>query len=149
GTGSPPLRFGGPGGLRAPVVPVAADAATGALRLPAAPDELGWWALGARPGDPAGTVLIAGHLDGPDGSPGVFAALAGLEPGARVHLTGADGHRYGYVITERRHHPADRLPAALFSGSGPPRLALVTCAGRWDPAAGRYAENLVVHGRPE
>lgn len=146
--GSPPQRFSGPGGLRAAVRPVAADR-DGGLSLPAAGDELGWWALGARPGDAAGTVLIAGHVDTPDGGPGLFAALPDLPVGSRVRLTGADGRQYPYTVTARRTHAADELPADLFTGSGPPRLALVTCTGSYDAAAARYRENLVVYAEPE
>jgi hypothetical protein len=126
---------------------VAADRA-GALRLPAAEDELGWWSLGAQPGAATGTVLIAGHVDTADGRPGAFAVLRDLPAGATVEVTAADGTRHAYLVTGHRTYRQAGLPGDLFTASGPARLALVTCAGRYDREAGRYQENLVIYARP-
>ncbi|WP_059009167.1 class F sortase [Streptomyces specialis] len=144
---SPPQLLTLPGRSRTPVVPVAAGA-DGALRLPEAPDELGWWSLGAQPGAPRGTVLIAGHVDTADGGPGAFAALADVPVADRGGVTTADGRRHGYRIPARRVYDGDALPADLFTTTGPARLALVTCAGPYDDRAGRYEQNLVLYGQP-
>lgn len=144
---APPRGLVVPGVLRAPVDPVAAGT-DGALQVPEAPHRLGWWALGALPGQARGTVLLVGHLDSAAEGPGAFAALPGLRLGTRVDLTDTDGRRHRYEITARRTYPREALPRDLFTTAGPPRLALVTCAGRFDPAARRYEENLVLYGRP-
>jgi hypothetical protein len=36
------------------------------------------------------------------------------------------------------------LPGSLFATTGPPRLALVTCGGSFDPATGHYRDNVIV-----
>jgi hypothetical protein len=146
---SPPDRLTLPGAHPAArrVVPVAADGA-GALRLPPEPDTLGWWALGARPGETRGTVLLAGHLDTAGGAPGAFAALRDVRLPGRVEIRTADGRRHAYTLTARRTYDNASLPRDLFTADGPHRLALVTCAGRYDRAERRYERNLVLYGRP-
>ncbi|MFD7712572.1 class F sortase [Streptomyces sp. NPDC059785] len=144
---SPPVRVRGPAGLDAAVVPVAARR-DGTLRLPADLSTGGWWALGARPGAAAGTVLIAGHVDSREDGLGTFAALHDIPLGARVTVTGADGTARPYRVTARRFYRQQRLPADLFARTGPPRLALVTCAAPYDSGAGRYERNLVLYAAP-
>ncbi|MGK5530358.1 class F sortase [Streptomyces sp. URMC 129] len=146
-TASPPELLTLPGRSRAEVVPVAAGA-DGALDLPEAPHAVGWWQGGAQPGAARGTVLIAGHLDTAGGGDGPFAALPDVPVADRVEITSADGRRHGYRITARRTYDGDELPADLFAATGPARLALVTCAGRYDERTGRYEQNLVLYGRP-
>ncbi len=118
------------------------------MAVPEAPRVGGWWVLGSALGAPRGTVLIAGHLDTRHSGPGTFALLHSLPLGARVVLTGADGRVYAYHITARRIYPQGALPGDLFTRAGTARLALITCAGRYDHAAGRYLENLVLYGKP-
>lgn len=134
----------GASGFHAEVGPVAATRG-GNLTVPARGDRAGWWALGAAPGDSRGTVLIAGHVDTKEGL-GAFAELHDLDLGRRVEVTGADGRTHHYRITARRTYPHDHLPPDLFSSEGPPRLALLTCAGDYDRATGQYADNLVLYG---
>lgn len=147
-TPSPPVEIRGPGGLHAPLVPVAA-APDGALRLPGSGRVGGWWALGAATGAAEGTTLIAGHVDTRREGIGVFAALLPLEPGARIDVTAASGHVYHYVVIARRTYAQQSLPAALFSREGPHRLALVTCTGAYDRAKGGYDSALVVYAVPD
>ncbi|MEV4443433.1 class F sortase, partial [Streptomyces sp. NPDC049577] len=133
--------------FRAPVVPVAGRP-DGTLEVPAPPDTVGWWALGGRPGAARGTVLLAGHVDSRDRGLGAFAALYDVPLGAHAVVTGADGRRHTYVITARRAYRREALPRGLFSDTGRPRLALVTCTGTYDRARHRYAQNLVLIGEP-
>ncbi|MFF8674152.1 class F sortase [Streptomyces sp. NPDC015242] len=98
-------------------------------------------------GAPAGTVLIAGHVDTREGL-GPFAALHVIRVGARTEVTGADGAVRPYRVTARRTVAQHRLPAGLFTRGGPHRLALVTCAGPYDRASGRCARNLVLYAAP-
>ncbi|GAA2942271.1 class F sortase [Streptomyces enissocaesilis] len=144
---SPPRGIRGPGRFEAALVPVAA-AADGALVLPEEPGTGGRWALGAAPDASRGTVLVAGRLDTRESGPGVFAALHQWELGARTVLTGADGRAHTYRITARRSYRQETLPGGLFDSGGAPRPALVTCAGRYDRATGRYEDNLVLYGTP-
>ncbi|GGW68265.1 class F sortase [Streptomyces caelestis] len=68
--------------------------------------------------------------------------------GATVEVTGADGRIRAYQITACRGCRRQQLPAGLCSGHGPHRLALVTCGGAYDEAAGAYEGNLVLYGTP-
>ncbi|MEU7564815.1 class F sortase [Streptomyces fradiae] len=165
GRGRRPLRLGlpGPRGTGRPLPAGRADrarpcgaaarrpvgrAGDGALDLPGSPSRLGWWALGARPGAAAGTLLLAGHLDSAREGPGPFEALHSLPLGALAHVAAADGTRHTYRIVARRTHRSGGLPGDLFSAEGRPRLVLVTCAGAFDPETRAYAENLVLYGVP-
>lgn len=144
---SAPVRIRGPAGLDAAVVPVAARA-DGALALPEDPRTGGWWPLGAQAGSASGTVLIAGHVDSREDGLGPFAALHETPLGADVAVTGADAGVRRYRVTARRTYPQDGLPPDLFARTGTHRLALVTCAGPYDRASGRYRRNLVLYATP-
>ncbi|MEU9980215.1 class F sortase [Streptomyces sp. NPDC050856] len=145
---SPPVTLTVPGHLRAtPVDPVTATR-DGSLAVPESPSRLGWWALGAPPGAPRGTLLLAGHLDSATEGAGPFEALHDVPIGARVHVTAADGVRHTYTVVARRTYAKRDLPRDLFTSQGSPRLALVTCAGDFDPDERVYAGNLVLYGVP-
>ncbi|MFG3494233.1 class F sortase [Streptomyces sp. NPDC047928] len=145
---APPAALTLPGHFTdVPVDPVG-TARDGALDVPGSPRRLGWWALGARPGAPHGTVLLAGHLDTADEGVGPFEELHAVPLGAPVRLTTADGTHHAYRIVARRTYRKDRLPPDLFSAHGTPRLALITCAGAFDPEARAYAGNLVLYATP-
>ncbi|GGR66408.1 class F sortase [Streptomyces roseolus] len=145
---SPPVavRVAGPHPVRAAVSAVAATL-EGDLEPPADGGRVGWWALGASPGAARGTVLLVGHVDTEAGL-GAFAALHDTGLGTRVDVTGADGHVHPYRVTARRTYERDELPADLFSPEGPPRLALLTCSGTYDTAAGHYSDTLVLYAAP-
>lgn len=131
-----------------PVDPVGASP-QGELEVPASPYRVGWWALGARPGDLRGTVLLAGHLDSAEEGAGPFEELHSLPVGAHVQVGAADGTRHTYRVVARRTYKASALPGDLFSADdGRGRLVLVTCAGDFDPHARVYAENLVLYAVP-
>ena len=134
-------------GLRMPVVPVGV-AADGEMALPPTPARAGWYRYGARPGDPQGAVVIAGHLDQPWYGTGPLARLIDVSPGASVVVrTGATSRRY--VVTEVQRVRKTRLDlATLFRVDGPPSLHIVTCGGRFDPVERRYDENVVLVARP-
>ncbi|MFF3320174.1 class F sortase [Streptomyces sp. NPDC003035] len=140
------VTVGGPHRLHATVRPVTA-APGGDMSLPRDGDFAGWWAMGAPPGASRGTVLIAGHVDTEEGL-GAFAELHRLDVGARVEVRGADGRVHRYRVTARRTYDRTELPGDLFSADGPPRLALLTCAGDYDRSTGRYDDNLVLYAAP-
>jgi hypothetical protein len=127
----------------------AVDAVTvdrdGRLHVPADPARLGWWIGAARPGDPHGTVLLTGHVDTAEAGRGALFRLQTLPMGATVELVAA-GQVFRYRVTARRSYAKTRLPADLFRVDGPPRLALVTCGGRFDN--GTYASNVIVYADP-
>ncbi len=68
--------------------------------------------------------------------------------GERVALRGADGRTLAYQVSGRRQLGKADLPADLFAHGGPPRLALVTCGGRFDRATRHYTDNVIVYAVP-
>ena len=145
-----PTRAGAPREIALPSLDVRAEvrpvqAVDGVLVPPADPALLGWWAAGARPGDPRGTALVTGHTVHTGG--GALDHLADLRPGDRLTVTTTRGElRYAVrsVRTFTQGRLADRAEA-VFRQRGPGRLALVTCAD-WDGE--RYLSNVVVVARP-
>jgi len=134
-------------GVGAPVVPTATGP-DGALAVPDPPSTVGWWSPGALAGAAAGTTVLVGHVDSAASGLGVFAVLRDVAVGERVLLRGADGRLIGYQVTGRRQAGKAALPADLFTPGGPPRLALVTCGGRFDRATRHYTDNVVVYAVP-
>ena len=130
-----------------PVVPTATGP-DGALAVPDPPSTVGWWSPGALAGAASGTTVLVGHVDSAASGLGVFAVLRDVAVGERVLLRGADGRLLGYQVTGRRQAGKAALPADLFAPGGPPRLALVTCGGRFDRATRHYTDNVVVYAVP-
>jgi hypothetical protein len=139
---APPFSLSIPNmGLSAPVVAAGIDP-RGDLAIPADVRYVGWWIGGAEPGDPTGTVLLAGHVDDIRAGPGALFGLAGTPLGVDVDIDTALG-RHRYRTVARRAYPKAALPTRLFSSQGPRQLVLVTCGGRF--ASGQYADNVVVY----
>jgi hypothetical protein len=109
--------------------------------------EVGWYRLGAAPGQPGATVLAA-HVSWRD-SPGPFVRLSEVEPGAFVDLALADGTSRRYQVVERAQYGKLMLPqAAIWRTTGPETLVLITCGGAFNPDIRRYADNIVVTAVP-
>lgn len=138
-----------PGAARpAPVQARTTDPVSGGLDLPSNASSVAWWASGAQPTDPTGTVVLAAHVIY-QGRSGPFTKLARLVPGALIIVTSADGGRHNYRIVSSRLAPKAALDRAiLFSTSGPATLALVTCGGAYDQVTHSFVDNLVVLGHP-
>ncbi|GAA4884392.1 class F sortase [Actinomycetospora straminea] len=139
-----PVRVRAPAvDLDAPVVAVGV-ADDGQMAVPERIAEVGWYRYGPAPGAPAGSAVLAGHVDDSVQGLGAFADLGALRVGDEVSVDGPGGtttHR----VREVRVVGKDALPVdELFDESGPPRLVLVTCDGPFDTDAGRYRDNLVV-----
>ena len=146
--GTVPVSVELPGrGIGAAVVPTATGA-DGELAVPDPPSTVGWWSPGALAGAASGTTVLVGHVDSAASGLGVFAVLRDVAVGERVQLRGADGRLLGYRVTGRRQAGKAALPADLFAPGGPPRLALVTCGGRFDRATRHYTDNVVVYAIP-
>jgi hypothetical protein len=143
---SPPVRLAIDGlGVDVPIRGVGLEA-DGQLEIPDE-TEVGWYRLGASPGELGATVL-AGHVnwrrvDGP------FVRLVQLEPGAPVVVTLADGTTRTYTVVERQQYAKDALPAdRIWTHTGPETLVLITCGGSFNPAIRRYRDNIVVYAVP-
>jgi len=143
GPAAPPSRLVIPAiGVDAAVEPVGLDA-QGRMAAPARTTDVGWYRLGAAPGD-AGDAVIDGHLDWWNG-PAVFWRLDRLRAGDRVAVVRADGTEVDFVVDASRTVPYDASLQDLFTEVGPPTLTLITCAGAWDAGRATYLQRLVVH----
>jgi sortase (surface protein transpeptidase) len=143
GPAAPPSRLVIPAiGVDAAVEPVGLDA-QGRMAAPARTTDVGWYRLGAAPGD-AGDAVIDGHLDWWNG-PAVFWRLGRLRAGDRVTVVRADGSQVDFVVDSSRTVAYDASLQDLFTEVGPPTLTLITCAGAWDAGRATYLQRLVVH----
>ncbi len=147
------MRAGSPGAPRrllipaldvaSPVLPVKATGGT--LVPPSDPQQLGWWADGARPGAERGSALVTGHTVHTGG--GALDDLETLDRGDRV-VVRTDRGRIAYAVRKvtvySKGSVADHAER-LFSQEVPGRLVLVTCED-WDGA--RYLSNVVVVAAP-
>jgi hypothetical protein len=142
------IRPAPPGRIRIPDADVdaaveAVHARRDGIEVPP-PGWAGWYAGGARPGEPGRAVMI-GHFDTTDG-PGVFEKVPSLERGTEIEVVDNGGaiHRYRVVGVTRVHK--SRFPThAVYGPSRHPVLVLVTCGGPY--AAGHYRDNVLVYAR--
>ena len=118
--------------------------ATGALVPPEDFAVAGWFAAGPAPGE-VGPAVLAGHVDDRTG-PAVFFRLEDLGPGDEVLLTGEDGQRRTFTVTEVAAYPKDDFPTSeVYGPTARPELRLITCGGEFDRSRRSYADNVVVY----
>jgi LPXTG-site transpeptidase (sortase) family protein len=134
-----------PGGHTAPVDP--ASTVGGQLVVPENVRRVGWWDGGAQAGDPFGALVIAGHIDSATEGLGFFVQLLAVQTGEVVTVANV-GHRASYKVVSVRSVPKNALATGTFDQTGPHRLVLITCTGRYDRARGGYERNLVLTAIP-
>ena len=128
------------------VLPVGLDS-DGAMALPESPWQAGWYRFGSQPGT-RGATVIAAHVDAVDTGRGPLAGLAGLKAGAAIEVV-VDGATVRYRVTRVLRVDKDAFDAdAVFSRTGPERLHVVTCGGRYDRATGGYEDNVIAIAVP-
>lgn len=129
--------------VAAPVLPVKAPGGT--LVPPSDPQELGWWAGGARPGAARGSALVTGHTVHTGG--GALDDLETLHRGDPVTVR-TDHGAISYAVQRVAVYSKGALAhhaGQLFSQEVPGRLVLITCED-WDGE--RYLSNVVVIATP-
>ncbi|WP_448575573.1 class F sortase [Thermomicrobium sp.] len=134
-------------GVDAPVVPKGLDSER-RMEAPDRPDEVAWYDFTALPGQ-GSNVVLAGHVDFAGVGPAVFWDLWRVRVGDLVELELADGRVSRYRVTgletvEERQAPVERIVGP----TGEERLTLITCAGNYNPATGRYDQRLIVIAMP-
>jgi sortase family protein len=129
----------------APIVPV--RVADGVMEIPRDPHTVGWRRGGAGPGDTTGSVVVVGHINYA-GTTGALAVLPNARPGDTVVLDEPGTDRAYRVDAVRTYPKTSGIPAAAFSTTGAPRLALITCGGPFDAQSGNYEDNIVVYASP-
>lgn len=109
--------------------------------------EIGWYDLGASPGE-AGATVLAAHVTWND-TVGPFYRLGDLEPGAEIRIRLSDDSIRIYEVVERTMYRKDALPNwRIFRQTGPESLVLITCGGSFNPSIRRYRDNIVVYAVP-
>jgi hypothetical protein len=134
--------------ISAPVLPVGIDVNQGVLGVSPDIHHTGWWADGATPGDKAGSVLIAGHVDSATQGAGAFFNLKNATAGETVTVTTAGGRTLTYKVSTVKSYPKSKLPTDVWSKKGRARLVLVTCGGRFDQQTKHYVDNIVLTAYP-
>ncbi len=131
-------------------------AGDGSLIIPVDVHKVGLWTGGAAVVAPAGTTVIAGHVDDVNQGPGAMNQLHNVAPGAVVSVTETSGQVTRWQVTDVAVVGKDSLPAFVFAGkNGPRELALVTCGGPLlhlsnghGGTYGTYRDNIVVTAVP-
>jgi hypothetical protein len=148
-TGSRPTRLRIASlGIDAPVIASNIDLAQGVLGVPSNIHELGWWADGAAPGAPNGSIVIAGHVDSATAGAGALFPLKNARPGTLIQVTSADGSTRSFRVVSVKTMLKENLPTDIWSQRGRNHLVVVTCGGRFDPATRHYLDNIVVDAVP-
>jgi len=134
-------------GVRMTILPTGV-AADGQMALPPDPAEVGWYRYGPRPGDGAGSTVLAAHIDSAQYGIGPLARLGELAPGDVITVqSGRSSQRY--VVSSTRHLKKSSLDlASIFARAGPPRLHLITCGGDYDRQSRHYEQNVIVLALP-
>jgi hypothetical protein len=90
--------------------------------------------------------VFAGHVNW-KGATGPFAELWNDRIGGAVTIVDKAGKSWNYKVSQLITLKKNELPLRadeLFGQSGPHRIVLVTCGGRWIGGSTGYAENRVV-----
>jgi hypothetical protein len=120
----------------------------GELPIPADLGQATWW--GAELDAAGGASVFAGHVNW-RGATGPFAELWTARIGGEVTIVDGTGKPWRYRISQLVTVHKNDLPARaedLFGQSGPHRVVLVTCGGRWVGGSDGYEENRVVIADP-
>lgn len=120
---------------------------SGNMAVPSNYTDVGWYELGAAPGE-EGNAVIAGHLDTGFGLPAVFIDLDELAPGDVIIVRDDSGDEAQFVVERLATYDYTDAPMEeIFGTSTEARLNLITCDGVWDPASKTYSKRLVVFAK--
>ena len=147
-TPEPPRRVVLPSGREVSVLSVGTTS-DGTLDVPDDVNVSGWWRGGSRIGDPFGSTLLSAHVDSTRQGLGPYAELLTVRPGGSIVLT-SENLRQEYVVRSLRLLDKGPLSAnpRVYSATGPHRLTMVTCAGRFIESRGGYQRLAVVTATP-
>jgi LPXTG-site transpeptidase (sortase) family protein len=116
----------------------------GSMGTPQVFGEVGWYALGSKPGEP-GNAVLDGHVNNALTTAGVFQHLNQVKLGDIITLSDTSGATLTYKVTQLQQYPADTAPdASIFAVSGPSQVVLITCDGDWVESAKSYSKRFVV-----
>lgn len=115
---------------------------TGIMEVPKKTDTVGWFKLGAVPGE-NGSAIIAGHLNGQRGENGVFFNLNSLKKGDLVTVKNSDNSQVQFIVHKIKMLDPGHADDVFTSSEGA-HLNLITCDGIWDKKIQSYSQRLVL-----
>ena len=129
--------------INANVVPVGLTA-TGAMGVPAGPEEVGWYNGSVRPGQ-IGSAVVDGHSGWKNGIPAVFDDLSKLRKGDFIYVTNNQGVVSKFIVRKiSTYRPNESVPDVFSSDDGVAHLNIITCAGVWNKKTKTHSDRLVV-----
>lgn len=153
GSAAPPVRLSA-NALSVPSLEIEAEVVAFGVRndeleLPP-PAQVAIYEGGAFPGEPSGTVLIAGHVNSRTLGRGALFNLAEIKPGASVWVSDGSGRAVEYEVVSLKTLRKEALPQDVFARGGTPRLVIVTCGGNIirTPTGSHYESNVIVTAVP-
>jgi len=130
-------------GVNAPVVVKSIDSG-GVMQAPDTPSDVAWYDFTGLPGG-GSNIVLAGHVDFAGVGPAVFWDLWRLEEGDTVQLHLVDGSIALYRVVSSDLVVEATAPVGQIVGPTPGEVVtLITCAGNYNTATGRYDQRLVV-----
>ena len=130
-------------GVNAPVVVKSLDP-SGVMQAPDTPSDVAWYDFTQLPGG-GGNIVLAGHVDFAGVGPAVFWDLWRLGEGDTVQLHLVDGSIALYrVISSQTVEEATAPVDQIVGPTSGEVVTLITCAGNYNPATGRYDQRLIV-----
>lgn len=115
----------------------------GDMDIPLNIEKTGWYKYGPHPGN-IGSAVIAGHLSGKKGEPGVFKNLDKLQKGDNLSIIDDKGQTISFTVRETRYYDQNEEPSEVFNSSSGEHLNLITCAGSWNKSERSFSKRLVV-----
>lgn len=113
------------------------------LDVPARAEEVGWYNLGAVPGE-TGKAVLDGHLD-IGGKPGIFWNLKHVKIGDTVEIQDDAGISRTFRVYESAEYHVSNAPMKkIFGTSDKKLLNIITCAGIWREEMNHYDKRRVV-----
>lgn len=117
----------------------------GRMGVPVEAANVGWFNLGAKPGE-KGNAVLAGHLDTITGAPAVFYNLNLLEIGDEIVITEDKGKVLKFKVFDKQIYQFDDFPVEqVFGESDRSRLNLITCEGIFDQRSQNYSHRTVIY----
>ncbi len=113
------------------------------MDIPKSTINVGWFALGPRPGE-KGSAVIDGHFNGENGKPGVFANLYKLEKGDKLYIEDSKGQETTFSVSASRTYDPGYADD-VFTLNDTAHLNLITCDGVWNESKKSYSKRLVVY----
>ncbi len=118
------------------------------MEVPSNITDVGWYKYGPLPGN-KGSAVIAGHIDGLKGQPGVFVDLSKLQLGSAIFITDTNGSTTNFIVKASKKYGQNDQPDEVFHSSDGVHLNLITCTGDWDKSQHQFLERLVVFADKE